>query len=214
MAAVKYIFSETRRLQGDLQAIKQQTLYLQSEMQRAFSELRNYLSIPSTSASSSEDCCELQTLDHIETSPQESVEVISIESSRKILSGSSLECGISLKSVGTFRSCFLTKNGTPRQPNLCSYARGCLTITCFNNPGHSLEHISTFSHLWLVFVFHENRQRGEAKTKVAPPRLNGEKVGVFATRSPHRPNPIGLSLVKLDSVSDGTLFVSGVDLIG
>ena len=120
---------------------------------------------------------------------------------------------VGFKAIGTFRSCFLTKNGTPRQPGLCQYARGSLTITCFNNPAHSLEQISQFSYLWILFVFHENGNL-KPKAKVSPPRLNGDKVGVFASRSPHRPNNIGMSLVKLEGVVDGTLFVSGVDLIG
>ena len=119
----------------------------------------------------------------------------------------------SVKSIGIFRSCFLTKNGTPRQPGICPYARGSLTITCFNNPEHSLDGLSKFSHVWLLFLFHEN---GDyiPRSKVSPPRLNGEKVGVFASRSPHRPNNVGMSLVKLEGVSGGTLFLSGVDLIG
>ena len=118
-----------------------------------------------------------------------------------------------VKSIGIFRSCFLTKNGTPRQPSICPYARGSLTITCFNNPEHSVEGLSKFSHVWLLFLFHEN---GDyiPKSKVSPPRLGGGKVGVFASRSPHRPNNVGMSLVKLDGISGGTIFLSGVDLIG
>merc|ERR1712170_89620 len=57
--------------------------------------------------------------------------------------------------------------------------------------------------------------RDQVKTKVAPPRLNGKRVGLFATRSPHRPNPIGLSLCKIDSVNTktGEIVLSGADLI-
>ena len=51
------------------------------------------------------------------------------------------------------------------------------------------------------------------KTKIAPPKLQGEKKGVFATRSPHRYNPIGLSLAKLDKITNRTIFISGADLI-
>ena len=61
-------------------------------------------------------------------------------------------------------------------------------------------------------MFHDNRQ-DRVKAKVKPPRLGGQKRGVFATRSPHRPCPVGLSLVRVDRVVGDTVFVSGVDLI-
>lgn len=64
----------------------------------------------------------------------------------------------------------------------------------------------------IVFYFHAN-QNTHVKAKVAPPRLNGVRTGVFATRSPHRPTPIGLSLVKIDGVEDDCIFFSGVDMI-
>ena len=69
---------------------------------------------------------------------------------------------------------------------------------------------STLSRL--LFVFHKNNQ-DSVKAKVKPPRLNGEKRGVFATRSPHRPCPVGLSLAKIERVVGSTLHVSGIDLI-
>ena len=61
-------------------------------------------------------------------------------------------------------------------------------------------------------MFHDNGEY-RAKAKVSPPRLNGAKVGVFASRSPHRPNNVGMSLVKLEKVLGDTLHVSAVDLI-
>jgi len=140
----------------------------------------------------------------------------SLLDAKKIISQASedsLSDNYEVKTIGTFRSCFLTKNGTPRQPSICPYARGSLTITCFNNPEHSLQSLQQFSHVWLIFLFHENGSF-KPKAKISPPRLNGKKVGVFATRSPHRPNNVGMSLVKLDSIQNGTLYVSGVDLIG
>jgi len=75
-----------------------------------------------------------------------------------------------------------------------------------------------FSHVWLVFVFHQ-AIRDEWETTVRPPRLGGnDKVGVFASRSPFRPNPIGLSCVKLEQIDysceeNPTLKLSGVDLV-
>ncbi|XP_068090427.1 tRNA (adenine(37)-N6)-methyltransferase isoform X2 [Hyperolius riggenbachi] len=69
-----------------------------------------------------------------------------------------------------------------------------------------------FSHVWILFVFHKNG-RLSCKAKVQPPRLNGAKTGVFSTRSPHRPNAIGLTLAKLDKIEGGTLYLSGIDMI-
>ncbi|XP_078689434.1 tRNA (adenine(37)-N6)-methyltransferase-like isoform X1 [Branchiostoma floridae x Branchiostoma belcheri] len=116
--------------------------------------------------------------------------------------------------IGHLESCFKHKAGTPRQPTICDLSKAKLTISrsIFNNPEHSLEGIEKFSHIWIIFLFHMND--GEAvKAKVKPPRLDGVKVGVFATRSPHRPNPIGLTLAKLDKVEGDTLHLSGIDIL-
>lgn len=120
----------------------------------------------------------------------------------------------SMNPIGYVHSIFTYKNGTPRQPSLCPYARGKLMIekTVFNNPEHSLEDLEAFSHVWLIFVFHKNNNEF-TKAKVKPPRLNGKKVGVFSTRSPYRPNPIGLTLAKLDKIEGSTLHLSGIDLL-
>ncbi|KAM5194607.1 tRNA (adenine(37)-N6)-methyltransferase isoform 2-T2 [Mantella aurantiaca] len=72
--------------------------------------------------------------------------------------------------------------------------------------------LQQFSHVWILFIFHKNG-RLSSKAKVQPPRLNGAKTGVFSTRSPHRPNAIGLTLAKLDKVEGGTLYLSGIDMI-
>uniref|UniRef100_A0A803JLV0 tRNA (adenine(37)-N6)-methyltransferase n=1 Tax=Xenopus tropicalis TaxID=8364 RepID=A0A803JLV0_XENTR len=116
--------------------------------------------------------------------------------------------------IGYIESCFMTKNGTPRQPSVCSLSRGRLRISksVFNNPEHSLIGIEQFSHVWILFVFHKNG-RLSCKAKVQPPRLNGAKTGVFSTRSPHRPNAIGLTLVRLEKVEGSTLYLSGIDII-
>ncbi|KAM4808522.1 tRNA (adenine(37)-N6)-methyltransferase [Rhinophrynus dorsalis] len=127
----------------------------------------------------------------------------------------SLEAGSILTTpIGYIESCFTAKNGTPRQPSVCSLSRGCLRISksVFNNPEHSLMGLEQFSHVWILFVFHKNG-RLSCKAKVQPPRLNGAKTGVFSTRSPHRPNAIGLTLAKLEKVEGGTLYLSGIDMI-
>jgi len=109
------------------------------------------------------------------------------------------------------------KFAIPRQPNLVREARGEIIFeNDFADP-NCLRGIEQFSHLWLVFVFHETADKGWAPT-VQPPRLGGkEKMGVFATRSTFRPNPIGLSVVEnLGWKQQGaslTLQVGGLDLL-
>ena len=127
--------------------------------------------------------------------------------------------------IGYLKSCFHERNGTPRQAGLAPSARATLTLTSshLNNPAFSLEGLEGFSHVWLVFVFHLDRHAqqslgtaqsvGMVKSKISPPRLGGEKLGLFATRSPHRPVPIGLSLVKLESIYKETLCFEGIDLV-
>lgn len=84
-------------------------------------------------------------------------------------------------------------------------AKLTLNSTIFTNPNHALEGLQEFSHMWILFHFHKN-EATHIRAKVAPPRLNGIRTGVFATRSPHRPCPIGLSLVKIDRIMDNTIY--------
>lgn len=81
----------------------------------------------------------------------------------------------------------------------------------FNNPEHSLDGLAEYSHLWILYHFHRNDSH--PKAKVAPPRLNGERVGVFSTRSPHRPAPIGLSLVEIKKIEGPTIYFYGTDMV-
>ncbi|XP_052797079.1 tRNA (adenine(37)-N6)-methyltransferase-like [Mya arenaria] len=119
-----------------------------------------------------------------------------------------------LKPIGYIQTPFQFKNGTPRQPTVCSQARGTITIdkAVFNNPEHSLEGLEQYSHVWIFFIFHKNNN-AHYKAKVAPPRLNGRRVGVFSTRSPYRPNNVGLTLAKIEQVKGSSVVVSGVDIL-
>uniref|UniRef100_A0A3Q0SQZ7 tRNA methyltransferase O n=1 Tax=Amphilophus citrinellus TaxID=61819 RepID=A0A3Q0SQZ7_AMPCI len=103
--------------------------------------------------------------------------------------------------IGYISSCFSAKNGTPRQPTICGPSRAELRIqqSVFNNPAHALVGLEQYSHVWIIFLFHKNGQLSY-KAKVKPPRLNGQRVGVYSTRSPHRPNALGLTLAKLDKI--------------
>lgn len=116
------------------------------------------------------------------------------------------------KPIGYVKSVFKTRFGTPRQPLLVPSAQATLELRRDLQPELALEELEKFSHIWLIFEFHENLNK-IARPKVHPPRLEGKTVGVFASRSPHRPNPIGLSLVKLEKIEGGTLYLSGIDLI-
>ena len=121
----------------------------------------------------------------------------------------------SYKPIGYLQSIFATKNGTPRQSGLSEFARASIRISkkVFTNPEHSLMNLTEFSHLWILWVFHQNTDSTTVKAKVTPPRLGGERVGVFSTRSLHRPNNLGLTLVKLESVVGDTVNIAGVDMV-
>ncbi|KAK9497101.1 hypothetical protein O3M35_004478 [Rhynocoris fuscipes] len=134
----------------------------------------------------------------------------SCSSGQKININNSVE----LTPIGKLSTEFPCKKGVPRQPGIVPTSKGSLTISSkiFTNPHHSLEGLSSFSHMWIIFYFDRNEST-HVHAKVAPPRLNGEKTGVFATRSPHRPCPIGLSLVQIDRIEGSTIYFSGVDMV-
>ncbi|KAM3864806.1 tRNA (adenine(37)-N6)-methyltransferase [Diretmus argenteus] len=116
--------------------------------------------------------------------------------------------------IGYISSCFSVKNGTPRQPTICGPSRAMLRIekSVFNNPEHALVGLQQYSHVWIMFLFHKNGHLSY-KAKVKPPRLNGQRVGVYSTRSPHRPNALGLTLAKLDGVVGDKIHLSDIDMI-
>ena len=122
--------------------------------------------------------------------------------------------------VAIARTLFVDRRGCPRQGSLTPSAVGWLDISK-HIPRASFESLEQFSHVWVTFVFDRNTNVHKAsplertfKAKVRPPLLGGKKVGLFATRSPHRPNPIGLTLCKLDRIDfkTGRIYLSGIDL--
>ncbi|KAI9921407.1 hypothetical protein PsorP6_000390 [Peronosclerospora sorghi] len=126
--------------------------------------------------------------------------------------------GYSFEAVAHVQSCFADRRGTPRQGGLVENARARLTFKTTIPPA-SLGCLNEFSHMWVLFVFHENTnlaKRARKSTfpaKITPPRLGGKKVGLFSTRSPHRPNSIGLSVVKIEAVHHRCIDISGHDLV-
>ncbi|WP_024677094.1 MULTISPECIES: tRNA (N6-threonylcarbamoyladenosine(37)-N6)-methyltransferase TrmO [Pseudomonas syringae group] len=115
--------------------------------------------------------------------------------------------------VGFVRSCFKEKFAIPRQPQLAPAARGVLELVAPFDQGEAVQGLEQVSHVWLLFLFHLALE-DKPRLKVRPPRLGGnQSMGVFATRATHRPNGIGQSVVKLDKVEAGRLWLSGIDLL-
>lgn len=114
--------------------------------------------------------------------------------------------------IGHLESCFKDRFGTPRQPNLVENAWSRLKLRGDLQPQEALDGLEKFSHVWLIFLFHKNENK-KYHAKVHPPRAGGKTIGVFATRSPHRPNPIGLSLVKVAKIEKDTIYFEGADLV-
>eukprot|EP00435_Cladocopium_sp_Y103_P004515 s3336_g1.t1 len=152
-----------------------------------------------------------------------------------VVQGSEATESFEFHPIGTFQSCYRQRCGTPRQSNLVKSSLAVLRCVKDLNPEAALEGLAEFSHVWVLYVFHENtntlrqpkslarrvQQQGRVPLwqglcmKVAPPRCPELRVGVLACRTPHRPNPVGLSLAKVVEVkaSEGLLVLSGLDVI-
>lgn len=122
---------------------------------------------------------------------------------------------MTIKPIAYIHTEFSEKFGVPRQSGLAGSLRGTIVFEPeFRNPD-ALRGLEGFSHLWLIWEFSANRSQGWQPT-VRPPRLGGnERMGVFATRSPFRPNALGLSCVEMDHIDmDGpVIYVKGADLM-
>lgn len=116
-----------------------------------------------------------------------------------------------VQSIGKIESIYRLCVGTPRQGLLAPHARGRLRL----DNAHAVEGLTEYSHVWIVFVFHLNTPH--KGVKIAPPALGGRKIGVLATRSPHRFNPVGITLARLDRIivenNSVSLELSGLDLV-
>ena len=126
--------------------------------------------------------------------------------------------GYTLKTIARIRSDFPTKFGIPRQAGIVSELESLIVFEPDYRNDEALRGIEDFSHLWLIWQFSENVREDWSPT-VRPPRLGGNtRLGVFATRSPFRPNALGLSCVKLLGIEKreglGTVLrVAGADLM-
>jgi tRNA-Thr(GGU) m(6)t(6)A37 methyltransferase TsaA len=114
---------------------------------------------------------------------------------------------------------FPEKFGIPRQSGLATALRGKIIFAPEYRNADALRGLQDFSHLWLIWEFSANASRNQWQPTVRPPRLGGnERMGVFATRSPFRPNPLGLSCVEIDEIETDTqdgpvIYVRGADLM-
>ena len=162
---------------------------------------------------------------------------------RLIKEESSVLDSITLQPIGKIASVYRLCVGTPRQGLLAPNSRGRIDLNPNRISADSIIDLDKYSHVWIVFVFHLNSnekqvKRSQAKieagqetkrqfpAKIAPPALGGKKVGIFATRTPHRPNPVGFTLCKIDKIvkpkkkkhlksseQPYSIFVSGLDLV-
>ena len=120
--------------------------------------------------------------------------------------------------IGIIHTPFKERFCIPRQPGLVPSAEGIIVFKNDHRMKTALKGIHEFTHLWILFVFHQHNAK-DWKPSIRPPRLGGaEKKGVLASRSPHRPNPIGMSvcpITKIDLEAKGgpRIHVTGVDLL-
>ena len=119
-----------------------------------------------------------------------------------------------IKPIATYRGAFGSKFGIPRQSSLAN-TEGRIVFHKEYGAKEALRGLEGFERIWLIWEFSANKEaKGEWQPTVRPPRLGGNTaMGVFATRSPYRPNPLGLSCVELKGIENGELIVRGADLM-
>ncbi|PHR80647.1 MAG: tRNA (N6-threonylcarbamoyladenosine(37)-N6)-methyltransferase TrmO [Colwellia sp.] len=136
---------------------------------------------------------------------------------QKIINTTDVNNKIEFNIIGHVNSPYKEKFAIPRQPGLVTSVKATITLTGDANNAELVRELKQFSHIWVLFVFHGTQQQGW-KPLVRPPRLGGnKKIGVLATRSTFRPNPIGMSVVKLDAIDikakQVILHISAIDLL-
>lgn len=124
---------------------------------------------------------------------------------------------LQFKQIGVIHSCYHQKFGIPRQPGIVTAAEATLELLPPYNQENTVRGLDGFSHIWIHFIFHQTMNEGWRPT-IRPPRLGGrQRMGVFATRSTHRPNPVGLSVVALERIEFGNgklkLHLAAADLL-
>jgi tRNA-Thr(GGU) m(6)t(6)A37 methyltransferase TsaA len=118
--------------------------------------------------------------------------------------------GLTLQPIGIVHTTLETKIEAPRQPQAATGTTGRIELFSGRHFEHALDDLAGWEYLWVIFWFHRNEGW---RPKVLPPRSTTGRKGVFATRAPHRPNPLGLSAVRLERIDGLTLHVSGMDML-
>jgi tRNA (adenine37-N6)-methyltransferase len=118
---------------------------------------------------------------------------------------------LTLHPIGTVQTAYKSKYDAPRQPgSAAENSTGVITLNERCNFEQALADLEGFEYVWVIFWFHENTTW---KPKVLPPNSGRTKRGMFATRSPHRPNPVGLSLCKLIDIKGRTVRIENPDML-
>ena len=112
--------------------------------------------------------------------------------------------------IGHLRTSWETRVEAPRQPAAAVDVPGVIELLPGMNLGHAIEDLAGWERIWVIFWFDRNQGW---RPKVLPPRSSSGRKGVLATRSPHRPNPLGLSVLRLERIEGLRLFVRDVDLL-
>ena len=118
--------------------------------------------------------------------------------------------GLLLQPIGFVRSALTTKVQAARQPRAAAGTPARIELLPGRNFEHALEDLARWELIWVIFWFHQN---AAWRPKVLPPRSTTGRKGVFATRSPHRPNPLGISVVRLERVAGLVLHVRDADML-
>jgi tRNA-Thr(GGU) m(6)t(6)A37 methyltransferase TsaA len=117
---------------------------------------------------------------------------------------------LTLEPIGFLRSSLETKVQAARQPRAAAGTQARIELLPGRHFEHALEDLASWELIWVIFWFHQN---AGWRPKVLPPRSTTGRKGVFATRSPHRPNPIGMSVVRLERVEGLTLHIRDADML-
>src|SRR5690606_16590396 len=117
---------------------------------------------------------------------------------------------LTLRPIGVLRTAWSSKVEAPRQPAAATDATGLIQLLPDMNLAHAIEDLAGWERIWVIFWFHRNRGW---RPKVLPPRATTGRKGVLATRAPHRPNPLGLSALRLERIDGLDLHVRDVDLL-
>jgi len=115
-----------------------------------------------------------------------------------------------MSAIGVVHSPFKERFAAPRQADLDTPTQGTIELKGGFNFEQALSDLDTFSHIWVIYWMHLNQ--GWNPT-VMPPRGSDVRRGLFSTRAPHRPNSMGLSVVKLNKIHKRTLYIEGLDML-